>query len=202
MEPILINMATTEPYDRGFYRWLIVGIICFLVGFSAFNIYSFFGSRTLLNAYQEKIKRLDQTGKKHRRPDASDKISMNDGEKVKIEKQIRLINNLIIEERFPWLPIVDDIETSLPDGLCLQRIASGPELKSLVLEGDAKDSSEIAEFMDRLKKKTRYFQAEILSLSVSGFKKDQEEAERPIRFQISLSFQGSEMAPIEKKGDK
>lgn len=200
MEPIIINIATTEPYDKRVYRFLVIGIVFLIAGFSGFNTYYFFKNRSLRMAYEEKIKRFDQMGRGNLSSASGIKSPVDDGEKARIEKEIAFINTLMFQDGFPWPQILDQIERSMPDGLLLQRIASGPDLKSLLLEGDAKHSGSVAAFMEGLKKQKSYWEADLLSLNVDSPEKDQDEAQSPIKFQISLTLNGKEIVSTEEKG--
>jgi hypothetical protein len=199
MEPIIINIATTEPYDKRVYRFLVIGIVFLIAGFSGFNTYYFFKNRSLRMAYEEKIKRFDQMERGDLSSASGIKGPVDDGKKARIEKEIAFINTLMFQDGFPWPQILDQIERSMPEGLLLQRIASGPDLKSLLLEGDAKHSGSVAEFMEGLKKQKSYWEADLFSLNVDSPEKDQDEAQSPIKFQISLTLNGKEIVSTEEK---
>ncbi len=186
MQPIKINMATVEYFDKRYVHSALIGFAAFILIISSHNIYSFFNNKKEINNYTEKISRLESSliGEKRILNEKMEKTGEN--KITSASKKTLFVNRLIARDIFPWNQLLYMLEIRLPDEMLLTNFSPSENFKHLTLKGSADSTGAISLFLTRLND-WDLLQNNILT-SLSLIKNNSKEDNGKIQFTIESTF--------------
>jgi len=188
LEPIIVNIATFEKFDKRMYRYLMMGLILIIVILAIVNIRCYLKNRSIIIDYQKRINGIDVALKEENRLSSQSADDLDDIEKENLERHIAFVNTIILHDIFPWPKTLDLIEKTIPDDIILDRVAHSPNYQTLTLQGHSKTTESVAVFLDGLKKQILFKEASLSSLSIDSLKEDEQSSKSIIKFDLSCTL--------------
>jgi hypothetical protein len=104
---------------------------------------------------------------------------------------VRSINNAIDDLNFPWLAVLNSIETSADESLRFLQIDADTRDKRMTMQGEARNSKAVLELPNRLRRNPAIADARVVSQSPAS---NADNHDFPERFALEVIFQGTEGA--------
>ena len=166
MEPIRLNIATFENFNKRLFR-LMLGVLGVIIGIAGcIDIYLYLHHRSTVAAYQLKVDQLMQNLEERKMVGTRTPGGLSKAEKEAVRQQVEAINTLILKDIFPWPRVLDILEAHLPENMLFERISHSQDYKTLVLMGAAETPDAVASFMDHLNQDSFFKKNRLASLTV------------------------------------
>lgn len=166
MEPIKVNLATFEYYDKRLAYILMVCTAAALLLISGYQIHLGLRHQGEVFAYQEKIERLNQQSVKRQRIPLDKKAELPKAEAKRIEEQVRLVNDLILSDVYPWDRVLDELERVMPKGIILKSFSLLEGWRRVSLKGHGRSMKEITLFLQAMEASVLFEKNVLARLSV------------------------------------
>lgn len=166
MEPIKVNLATFEYYDKRVAYTLILCAAAALLLISAYQIHVGLRHQAEVFEYQEKIDRLNQQFIKRQRIPLDTRAELPKAEARKIDEQVRLVNELILSDVFPWDGILGELERVMPRGIILKSFSLVEGWRRVSLKGHGRSMKEITLFLQAMEASELFEKNVLARLSV------------------------------------
>jgi Tfp pilus assembly protein PilN len=176
-----INLAMVDHLNRRIALAVVAGISVLLAAITLFNLA--LGVRYVRQRveYQEKIEALRSAAPQDQGPKIDDKTA------DVLADRIRFTNRLIVQDRFPWIRILNVIEEALPPEVILTEINPAGEYAVLALAGSANNVNELVRFQKALEASGLFDGVNLSTLSLDK-PNPQDAHSAGIRFNISGRF--------------
>ena len=160
MEFNQINLTTQDHVDRRIVYGVLGGVVTLLALFTLSNAVSGIQAYRERSAYQAKITDLQQQAQTLT---DSDKNAGNfNAETAKaMQNRSRQANFLIALDLFPWIRILDELESAIPSQVVLDRFLPEPDLTTIRITGRTSSVEPITHFQEALEK-SEIFQSVVL----------------------------------------
>jgi hypothetical protein len=200
VEPIKVNLATFEYFDKRIVYSLILGAAIFVLMISAFNLQRSFRYQNEIFDYEGKIKRLDQMLVK-RQPIGGENVRPVGKEALKeMEEAVLHVNRLIAADLFPWGRVFDLLEKEIPDPVALHGFLPSEDFSRLTLRGQSRSMADVSLFLGRLESSRLFERAVLAKLTVPEGKLEPQTEK--LFFEINAFLNMRELLNEEPSGPK
>lgn len=104
-------------------------------------------------------------------------------------EEIRSINSAIDDLDFPWLAVLNSIESSTDDSLRFLQLDADAREKRMTLQGEARNSITVLELPSRLRSNPAIAEARVVSQSPAS---NADHHDFPVRFALEVIFKATE----------
>lgn len=104
-------------------------------------------------------------------------------------EEVRSINSAIDDLNFPWLAVLNAIESGADDSLRFLQLDADARDGRMTIQGEARSSRAVLELPARLRSNSAITEARVISQSPAG---NTEARDFPIRFALEVKFPASE----------
>ena len=129
MDPVKLNLATFNYYDKKVATVALVMIILFLGGLSLYSVTRAVQGKREIVIYENKIKRLEKSLAKSKKAREKVREKLKGEEMRAIREGTAFVNRIIAKNVFPFDRLLDGIETSIPTGMVLESGYAGNALR-------------------------------------------------------------------------
>jgi hypothetical protein len=166
LEPIKVNLAISEYWDRRWAYSLIVIAASALLLVSGYQVRLGLRQQGEIFAYQDKIERINQELVKRQRIPVQGRSDPGKEAMKKAEERVRAANELILEDAFPWGRVLDELERVMPKGIVLKSFAVADGWGKVSLKGQGRSMKEITLFLEALEASELFEKNVLARLSV------------------------------------
>ena len=195
MDPVKLNLATFNYYDKKVATVALVMIIFFLGGLSLYSVTRAVQGKREIVIYENKIKRLEKSLAKSKKAREKVREKLKGEEMRAIREGTAFVNRIIAKNVFPFDRLLDGIETSIPTGMVLESLMVAEDFHTISMKGVAESSAEIDLLLGRLKKSGLFERNLLTKLSVKELGKngDAQAGTQGMRFEIESKLSIDEL---------
>ncbi len=135
MNPIKINLAKPSVNRRADFAVIIV-MISVLLAFAGANGYQYINTQREMRKYDEILARqhqIRQAAKQRSQKTRGLKLSATEINILKDKSEF--VNRIILEDIFTWTGMLDLLETTMPQTMIVNHLATSDNLNELTLKG-------------------------------------------------------------------
>lgn len=166
MDPVKINLATFEYYDKRVASVAFAIVAMVLVGISLYNVTQGIRYREQILAFKGKIARLEKSLSKRKQVRERIQKTLKGEEMQVIRHDAQMVNRIIAKEAFPWDRLLDAVETATPNKVVLSNFEVAKDFRSITLKGVAASSKDLSLLLSNLKKSGIFKKTLLTKLSV------------------------------------
>ncbi len=136
-----INLATMDHLNHRVVVAVMGGLLILLLVATGYTLTAGIRNYRLTADYREKIARLEAS-----MPADDGMVPNSDVEVTDLSERVGFANRLIAQDRFPWITILDTIESTIPRDVILKGFLPSRDFLSINLTGSAANVSELVRF--------------------------------------------------------
>lgn len=140
MDPVKINLATFEYYDKRVASVAFAIVAMLLVGISLYSVSQSISYREQIQSYKGKIARLEKNLSKRKQVREKIQKTLKGGEMKAIRQGADMVNLIIAKKVFPWDRLLDAVEAATPKEVVLSDFSVTRDLHGATLKGIAESS--------------------------------------------------------------
>ncbi len=204
MNPIKINLAKPRANQRTDYAVITV-MISVLLAFAGTNGYQYINMQKEIRKYDETLARqyiVRQAAKQRSQKTRDMTLSATEIEILKDKSEF--VNRIILEDIFTWTGMLDLLETTIPQTMIVNHLATSDNLSELTLKGRLASTQELGLFLKKINA-TDLFKNSILSaisVVINDLKKASNQTQTAIGYEIVIALHTDKMLAFIDGGNK
>jgi Tfp pilus assembly protein PilN len=179
-----INLATTDHLDRRVVVAVMTAVLLLLLAFTGCNLVQ--GARYYRQKadYEKKIARVRGTAVEAKTVEV-DPLIVKD-----LPARVKFTNRVIVEDRFPWIQVLDIVEEAIPGEVVIQQFSPSGDFRNLVLKGSTPDVNDLVRFHQALESSGifEYVNLRTISLEQPGDRRAEAGSPGGIQFEVEGRF--------------
>lgn len=142
MKPVYINFLTIKKKSTKKIVVMMLACLICAVCFTVWNFYTFFIQKKMVEHYKIKIETIVSKNKK--------KNQLPPAEAEQLKSDVDFLNTLLKDKNFPWIDMLDRLETSIDEGVRFTQIEIDREQKKILLQGKADSAQNLSRFIKNI----------------------------------------------------
>lgn len=201
MTPIPFNLATEARFHRWRIRLAIAALAFFGLLFAAGGLLRAGRLSEQVAAYEADLVRLEIERADREEVRRAEKMTVSGEELEKTRRHAHWINQQIARDLYPWVRLLDALETNLPGTLYLTHVLSEDEGRGLRMEGFAASLEQVSGYLQKKESVALFERIVLENVEVEPMETEFAENGRPpVAFQIESRLQPRQLFPPETYG--
>ena len=204
MNPIKINLAKPRANQRTDYAVITV-MISVLLAFAGTNGYQYINMQKEIQKYDATLARqyiVRQAAKQRSQKIHDMTLSATEIEILKDKSEF--VNRIILEDIFTWTGMLDLLETTIPQTMIVNHLATSDDLSELTLKGRLASTQELGLFLKKINAADLFKNSILSAISVviNDLKKASNQTQTDIGYEIVIALHTDKMLAFIDGGNK
>jgi len=204
MNPIKINLVKPRANQRTDYAVITV-MISVLLAFAGTNGYQYINMQKEIQKYDATLARqyiVRQAAKQRSQKIHDMTLSATEIEILKDKSEF--VNRIILEDIFTWTGMLDLLETTIPQTMIVNHLATSDDLSELTLKGRLASTQELGLFLKKINAADLFKNSILSAISVviNDLKKASNQTQTDIGYEIVIALHTDKMLAFIDGGNK